>query len=87
MRVVLLRSSPEHDRIGQPVKFAALSRGAVDDDVDSIHYPFDFEDYRGETPHVRVSLDAEKGPPSALRLERARKLAAAVDEFWAARPS
>jgi hypothetical protein len=49
-------------------------------------------------PHVRVSLDwadvealvetlAEKGHPSALRLERARKLAAAVDEFWAARPS
>jgi hypothetical protein len=92
MRVVSIRSKPELDRVGKPSNFAALHRGVTGDEDDSIHYAFEFEDYPGETPHARVSLTwadvevfieafAKKGHPSALRLERARKLAAAVDDF------
>ena len=93
MRLDLLRSTSGKDRPAESYKYVAHSayRGAINDD-DSIHNHFDFEDYRGETPHARVSLnwaDVEgivaafigKGHPEALRLGRARKLAAAVDEF------
>jgi hypothetical protein len=92
MRVVSIRSKDRLERVGKPHGFAALHRGATGDEDDSIHYAFEFEDYPGEPPHARVSLTwadvevfieafAAKAHPGALRLERARKLAAAVDDF------
>jgi hypothetical protein len=77
MRLDLLRSTPDKDRTSRSSDYVTDStyRGAIKND-DSIHNHFVFEDYRGDTPHARVSLNwvdveaildafAKKGHPGA----------------------
>jgi hypothetical protein len=87
----LIRSKPELDLTAESSVGHGHARGAEASN-DLVHTHFTFENYRGDPPHARVSLDwtdveavvdafAKKGHSGALRVQRAEKLAAAVDEF------
>jgi hypothetical protein len=89
MRLDLLRSTPDKDRTSRSSDYVTDStyRGAIKND-DSIHNHFVFEDYRGDTPHARVSLnwvDVEaiqmRLPKRGTQAQRARKLAEALDGY------
>jgi hypothetical protein len=93
MRLDLLRSKEQLDKSANSSKFSTTSavRGA-ENSADVIHIHFEFDDYRGDTPHARVSLTwtdveaaiisfAAKGHPSALRIQQAERLAAAVKDI------
>ena len=91
MRMDLIRSKPELDRTTESSVGQGWARGAEASDH-FVHTHFPFEDYPGDSPHARVSLDwadvealvdafAKKGHSRALQMQRAEKLAAAVTDF------
>jgi hypothetical protein len=93
MRLHLLLSKPPLDRVAESMDYDQAS-GVRDAPVgiEFVHNHFVFDNHRGDPPHARVSLTwtdvealihtfVEKGHPEAPRLNRARKLAASIDEF------
>lgn len=92
MLLTILRSESHLDRSAESQFGCGSARGLKEIEAKNeggmIHYHFNIEDYPGETPHARLSIDwtdvedliskfAEKGNLTAIRLLRADKLAQA----------
>lgn len=91
MLLKMLRSKRALDRVAISSVGKGWAHGAENNDG-LVHTNFDIDDYPGETPHARVSIDwndvealidkfSQNGHPAAVRLLCAIKLASAVEEL------